>query len=67
MIRPMRYLRMLRNSIVAGAPAAAYMVVLVLQLNPALPLATSSLVVAGRHDLGGCTASTWPLSATRSS
>ena len=34
----MRYLRMLSNSLVAGAMAAAYLVVLVLQLNPALPL-----------------------------
>ncbi len=34
----MRYLRMLSNSLVAGSMAAAYLVVLVLQLNPALPL-----------------------------
>ena len=38
----MRYLRMLSNSIVAGGTAAAYLVVLVLQINPALPLTTSS-------------------------
>jgi hypothetical protein len=34
----MRYLRMLSNSLVAGMMAAAYLVVLFLQLNPALPL-----------------------------
>src|SRR5437762_14203049 len=34
----MRYLRMLSNSLVAGAMAASYLVVLFLQLNPALPL-----------------------------
>ncbi len=33
---------MLSNSIVAGGTAAAYLVVLVLQINPALPLTTSS-------------------------
>lgn len=35
----MRYLRMLTNSALAGAYAAAFVAVLVLQLNPALPLA----------------------------
>ena len=34
----MRYVRMLSNSVVAGAVAAAYLVVLVLQLNPAVRL-----------------------------
>ena len=34
----MRYLRMLSNSLVAGSMAAACLVVLFLQLNPALPL-----------------------------
>jgi hypothetical protein len=34
----MRYLRMLSNSLVAGAMAAACLVVLFLQLNPTLPL-----------------------------
>jgi len=34
----MRYLRMLSNSIVAGSMAAACLVVLFLQLNPAMPL-----------------------------
>ncbi len=34
----MHYVRMLSNSIVAGAVAAAYLVVLVLQLNPAMRL-----------------------------
>lgn len=38
----MRYFRMLSNSIIAGGTAAAYLVVLVLQINPALPLASSS-------------------------
>src|SRR5438477_12673227 len=33
-----RYLRMLTNSFVAGSLAASYVVVLFLQLNPALPL-----------------------------
>src|SRR4029077_1207021 len=34
----MRYLRMLSNSLVAGSMAAAWLVVLFLSLNPALPL-----------------------------
>src|SRR5438445_9736843 len=34
----MRYLRMLSNSIAAGCLATAYVLILVLQLNPALPL-----------------------------
>ena len=37
----MRYLRMLSNSAIAGGTAAAYLVVLFLQLNPALPLVAS--------------------------
>src|SRR5204862_7518637 len=39
----MRYLRMLSNSLVAGALATAYVVVLVLQLNPSLPLSVVRL------------------------
>ncbi len=34
----MRYLRMLSNSIAAGCLATAYVLIVVLQLNPALPL-----------------------------
>ena len=40
----MRYLRMLSNSLVAGALATAYVVVLVLQLNPSLPLSAVRLM-----------------------
>ncbi len=39
----MRYLRMLSNSLVAGALTAAYVLVLVLQLNPTLSLSPRSL------------------------
>jgi Type I phosphodiesterase / nucleotide pyrophosphatase len=38
----MRYLRMLSNSIIAGAVAAAYLALLVLQLNPHLSLRATS-------------------------
>ena len=38
----MRYLRMLANSVIAGAVAAAYLALLVLQLNPLLSLRASS-------------------------
>jgi predicted AlkP superfamily phosphohydrolase/phosphomutase len=38
----MRFLRMLTNSLLAGALGAAYLTVLVLQLNPAVPLASAS-------------------------
>ena len=34
----MRYLRMLSNSIAAGCLATTYVLIVVLQLNPALPL-----------------------------
>src|SRR5437773_6034136 len=34
----MRYLRMLSNSIAAGSLATAYVLIVVMQLNPALPL-----------------------------
>ena len=34
----MRFLRMLTNSLLAGALGAAYLTVLVLQLNPQVPL-----------------------------
>src|SRR5881397_919255 len=40
----MRYLRMLSNSLVAGALATGYVVVLVLQLNPSLPLSPMRLM-----------------------
>ena len=42
----MRYLRMLTNSLLAGALGAAYLTILVLQLNPQMPLVS-------RHDRGG--------------
>jgi hypothetical protein len=38
----MRFLRMLTNSVVAGALGAAYLTVLVLQLNPHVPLLSST-------------------------
>lgn len=38
----MRFLRMLTNSLLAGALGAAYLTVLVLQLNPHIPLLSSS-------------------------
>src|SRR4051812_30891118 len=39
----MRYLRMLSNSLVAGALGAAYLTILLLQLNPQVPLASSTV------------------------
>src|SRR6266508_4121064 len=42
-----RYLRMLSNSLVAGALAAAYVLVLILQLNPTLPLNPADLTPLG--------------------
>jgi len=41
----MRYLRMLSNSLIAGALAASYLLVLVLQMNPALPLGPRHLAL----------------------
>jgi predicted AlkP superfamily phosphohydrolase/phosphomutase len=38
----MRFLRMLTNSMLAGALGAAYLTILVLQLNPQLPLVSAS-------------------------
>jgi hypothetical protein len=38
----MRFLRMLTNAIIAGALGAAYLTILVLQLNPSVPLASAS-------------------------
>jgi predicted AlkP superfamily phosphohydrolase/phosphomutase len=38
----MRYLRMLTNSVIAGALGAAYLTVLVLQLNPHVPLLSAT-------------------------
>ena len=38
MIRPMQYLRMLTNSLIAGALVGAYVALLVLQLNPMVQL-----------------------------
>jgi predicted AlkP superfamily phosphohydrolase/phosphomutase len=38
----MRFLRMLTNSLIAGALGAAYLTVLVLQLNPQIPLFSAS-------------------------
>lgn len=44
MIRPVRFLRMLSNAVVAGALASAYLTVLVLQLNPGFPLDAAAVV-----------------------
>ncbi len=38
----MRYLRMLSNSVIAGAVGAAYVALLVLHLNPSLPLGSAA-------------------------
>jgi hypothetical protein len=38
----MRFLRLLTNSLLAGALGAAYLTILVLQLNPQIPLASAS-------------------------
>ncbi len=38
----MRFLRMLTNSLLAGALGAAYLTILILQLNPQVPLASST-------------------------
>ena len=40
----MRFLRMLTNSLLAGALGAAYLTILLLQLNPQLPLASQSVL-----------------------
>src|SRR5438477_13144329 len=40
----MQYVRMLTNSIVAGALVGAYVAVLILQLNPALPLNSEAVI-----------------------
>ena len=49
----MRFLRMLTNSLVAGALGAAYLTILLLHLNPQVPLASlanhSGLVVIPPH------------------
>src|SRR5690349_19610820 len=42
-IAPMRFLRLLTNSLLAGALGAAYLTILVLQLNPQVPLASTSV------------------------
>src|SRR5204862_4310078 len=42
-LRSMRFLRLLTNSLLAGALGAAYLTILVLHLNPQIPLASSSL------------------------
>ena len=39
----MRFLRLLTNSLLAGALGAAYLTILVLQLNPQVPLASSTV------------------------
>jgi hypothetical protein len=39
----MRFLRMLSNSLLAGALGAAYLTILLLQLNPQVPLASSTV------------------------
>src|SRR4029079_5821324 len=47
----MRFLRMLTNSLLAGALGAAYLTVLVLQLNPQIPIESNT---AGRWFLTLC-------------
>ena len=42
----MRFLRMLTNSLLAGALGAAYLTIIVLQLNPHVPLAVGDDVAA---------------------
>ena len=39
----MRFLRLLTNSLLAGALGAAYLTILVLQLNPQVPLASATV------------------------
>ena len=39
----MRFLRMLTNALLAGALGAAYLTILLLQLNPQIPLFSSSV------------------------
>ena len=39
----MRFLRMLTNALLAGALGAAYLTILLLQLNPQVPLASPSV------------------------
>lgn len=41
----MRYLRMLSNSVIAGALASAYLTILVLQLNPKFPLRPGAVLL----------------------
>jgi predicted AlkP superfamily phosphohydrolase/phosphomutase len=43
MIRPMQYLRMLTNSLIAGALVGAYVALLVLQLNPMVQLGSMAV------------------------
>jgi hypothetical protein len=43
-ISPMRYLRMLLNAVAGGVLGATYLVVLVLQLNPQVPIASVTVV-----------------------
>ena len=39
----MRFLRMLTNALLAGALGAAYLTILLLQLNPQIPLASHTV------------------------
>ena len=43
----MRFLRMLTNSLLAGALGAAFLTIVVLQLNPSVPLRVGDAVAAG--------------------
>src|SRR5258706_6322258 len=44
----MRYLRMLSNSVIAGVLASCYVLILILQLNPRLPISPTRLIpIAG--------------------
>ena len=54
----MRFLRMLTNALLAGALGAAYLTILVLQLNPQVPLALGDDVAARTACSRSSTAST---------
>ena len=44
MVSPMQYVRMLTNSLIAGALVGAYAALLVLQLNPRVQLDSTAVV-----------------------
>ncbi len=57
-LRVMRFLRMLTNSLLAGALGAAFLTIIVLQLNPSVPLALGDDVAALRGARRSSTACT---------